>query len=192
MSPRIFNKSVLSFVILATAALPISQTWADGMGPTPMQGAGMTDESPQQNDVISPKDEMEINLVEEVQATDEATLQKSAIAQADQVKQIPGELRAQGIQLSAEQEAQVNQVADKLNTEATKPGLKKRMLADLKKSEKAGKKAGVVLMKGIGWGGEAALGISLAPLTFGTDLVASMITGKGVFTSGQRTSRSRR
>ena len=154
------------------------------MGPTANEGAGITTENGEQNETISTKD-VEINLVDEVQATDEATLQKSAIAQADQVKQIPSELRAQGIQLSAEQEAQVNQVADKLNAEATKPGLKERMLSDLKKSEKSGKKAGVVIMKGVGWGGEAALGISLAPLTFGTDLVSSMITGKGVFTSGQ-------
>jgi hypothetical protein len=59
------------------------------------------------------------------------------------------------------------------------------MIADLKKSEKEGKKGGIIVLSGIGWGGEAALGISLSPFAFGTDMFSAMISGKGVFTSGE-------
>jgi len=191
MSLRIFKKAVLSIVILAAASLPVRQIWADGMGPVGgAEGLNGTDNAPSAPANLtpgesSPQENMEVNLPESLKDIDEATLQKSAITQADAIKQIPGELRAQGVQVSPEQEAQINQVSDKLNADANKPGLKKRMMSDLKKSKKEGEKGGIVVLKGIGWGGEAALGISLAPLSFGTDLVSSMITGKGVFTSGQ-------
>ena len=99
MSLRIFKKAALSIVILAAASLPVWQTWAAGMGPI---GPGDDSTGSSENLIPgegSPQENMEVNLTESMKDIDEATLQKSAILQADAIKQIPGELRAQGVQV---------------------------------------------------------------------------------------------
>jgi hypothetical protein len=174
MSIRILRGLALGAVVASTLSVSPAKTWASS------SEAGVEESTPS----------AEINIQDEINQTDEADLRDAQLIQADRLRSVPSELWAEGIQVTAEQEARFNQLADQTATDANKPGLKQRMSAAFRVAGHGSKRAGILTLEAIGYGGSAVAAAGLAPFAFGVDFTSSLFTGKGVITSNQSGSAS--
>lgn len=126
------------------------------------------------------------SIASQLKSMDDSTLRDAGIEQAEQIRQIPNELRAQGIPVTAEQENNINLAADSLAANANTEGFKDRVVDTMKKAESGLKRAGIDSLKGIGYAGSSVFAASLVPFVFGTDLTSSLIFGKGAITVGSK------
>lgn len=127
-------------------------------------------------------------VLSEMQNADENAVRAAGLQTADQIRQIPAELQAQGIQTSSEEQAHINAVADQLANEAGKPGFKKTVIQSMKKSRHFLSRVGIDTLKGLGYSGDAVFWACFAPWAFGMDLTTGAVLGRGVISTGAKNS----
>jgi len=120
-------------------------------------------------------------LAAQVRKVDDATLQQAAQDQADRIRQIPSQLAAQGVFVTADQESALDAAADQLQSQSTQPDFKDKVAAALKATGATIVVAAKYAGEGIGYAGTAVLAASFAPLTFTGDLVMGIAVGHGAF-----------
>jgi len=114
-----------------------------------------------------------MDVTARLQLVDDATLRDAGIEQAQEIRQIPNKLRAQGIELSTKQEAMIQERADQLAIEASQPNFRHRV-------HSAMKKYGIETLKVVGYTGNLAFAVSLAPPTFVASFVEGLFRGHGL------------
>jgi hypothetical protein len=125
-------------------------------------------------------------LAAQVQQMDPNVVKDAGIQQAEQVRQLPAQMRAQGIPVSAADEAKANQLADHLASKANEPDFQDKIVDALKKVDNAVIRAGIESLKGIGYAGTAIFSVGVIPFMFGSDFVSAVILGRGPFTDGSK------
>ncbi len=108
---------------------------------------------------------------------DPIALQTAAIQQAQRINQVPTELRAQGVELSPEDDASFHALAHKLETESTRPDFGKKVESALQNVGSDLEKLGIDFLKGVGYAGSTAYSLSIAPLLFGKEFTEGLILG---------------
>lgn len=126
------------------------------------------------------------DVISEVQKTNENAIQAAALRTADQIRQIPGELRARGVEVTTEEEARINGVADQISSESSEPEFK--VIQSLRRTRHGLSRAGIDTLKALGYTGDAVSWVSLSPLAFGADLATGAVLGRGVISTGAKNS----
>jgi hypothetical protein len=126
-------------------------------------------------------DSNSVDLLQTVQQSDEATLQSAAIIQSESFRALPTQLKNQGVEVSADQESQFNQIADSLTLDANTPGLKDRMVTELGKRNHVISRAAIDTLHGLGYAGSVAVSLFLIPFEVPADFLSALITGKPAF-----------
>jgi len=126
--------------------------------------------------------EIKFNPGEAQKLLDAETVKKAGSAQADQLKKIPGELQANGVDLDPDTAAHISDVADSLKAESAKPGFRSKVVSVLNEISRTMKITEIDTAKAIGITGDVVSAAGNAPVNFGTDLVSSIIMGHGMLT----------
>jgi hypothetical protein len=122
-----------------------------------------------------------VDLVQALQKIDETTLQTASLNQAESFRTLPQKLREQGVEISAPQEQQFNQLADSLSADANQPGLKDRMIQELKKSNPKLDLVALRSLQVLGYTGSVAFSFLLMPFEIPADFLSALVSGKPCF-----------
>ena len=133
-----------------------------------------------------PKPVSDSDVIAEVQKTDEARIRAAGLQTADQIGQMPGKLRENGVDVTNEEQARFKAAAEQLANEANQPGFKEKVIRSLKKSRHGLSRAGIETLKGLGYSGDAVFWACLSPMAFGADLVTGAVLGRGVVSTGSK------
>ena len=131
--------------------------------------------------------EVKFNPGEASKLLDPDKVKKAGSDQADHLKNISGELQANGTPLDSETTSHISDVAEKLKGEANRPGFRSKVVIVLNSIAKAMKTTEVDTGKAFGYAGTVVSAAGNAPIDFGTDLVSAIIMGHGMLTGKELT-----
>jgi hypothetical protein len=161
MNKQFLKNWVLCITLATTAIGSTGKVWAD--------------------ENISAGDTVEVNLVDTVNNASDGDIQQ-AVQEVN--KQIAALVPSDA---SDDQVIAIRENMTQLSMDSKKPGFKDHMASILKTTGHVGKKGGIILLKATGVASSAVLGVTIAPLVIGANLVTSAISGKGMFATHPNT-----